>query len=297
MQKSRITHYFFILSLIGAVMLLASACSNKQKSTSSNGKVSIVASTNVYADIAKNVAGKYGDVQSVIKNSATDPHDFEPTTADAKNLTKANIIVANGLGYDNWMNQLASSVNKKPVLVGEDLMHLKKGDNPHIWYNLNMPTKYVNYLVKRLSKLQPKHAAYFKTNGKKYLDKIDQVKKLAKSGSKDNKPVFVSEPVFDYALEEAGYKIGDKDFEEAVQNGTDPSPKTINKMTKEIEDKKIAFFVNNTQASSSTVKTFVKLAKKNGVPVLSVRETIPNYTTYLDWMKENYQNLANISKK
>ena len=98
MQKSRITHYFFILSLIGAVMLLASACSNKQKSTSSNGKVSIVASTNVYADIAKNVAGKfagkYGDVQAVIKNSATDPHDFEPTTADAKNLTTANIIVA-----------------------------------------------------------------------------------------------------------------------------------------------------------------------------------------------------------
>ena len=297
MQKSRITHYFFILSLIGAVILLASACSNKQKSTSSNGKVSIVASTNVYADIAKNVAGKYGDVQAVIKNSATDPHDFEPTTADAKNLTTANIIVANGLGYDNWMNKLASSVNKKPVLVGEDLMHLKKGDNPHIWYNLNMPTKYVNYLVKRLSKLQPKHAAYFKANGKKYLDKIDQVKKLAKSGSKDNKPVFVSEPVFDYALEEAGYKIGDKDFEKAVQNGTDPSPKTINKMTKEIEDKKIAFFVNNTQASSSTVKTFVKLAKKNNVPVLSVRETIPNNTTYLDWMKENYQNLANISKK
>lgn len=297
MQKSRITHYFFILSLIGAVMLLASACSNKRKSTSSNGKVSIVASTNVYADIAKNVAGKYGDVQAVIKNSATDPHDFEPTTADAKNLTKANIIVANGLGYDSWMNKLASSVNKKTVLVGEDLMHLKKGDNPHIWYNLNMPTKYVNYLVKRLSKLQPKHAAYFKANGKKYLDKIDQVKKLAKSGSKDNKPVFVSEPVFDYALEEAGYKIGDKDFEKAVQNGTDPSPKTINKMTKEIEDKKIAFFVNNTQASSSTVKTFVKLAKKNGVPVLSVRETIPNYTTYLDWMKENYQNLANISKR
>ena len=296
MQKSRITHYFFILSLIGAVMLLASACSNKQKSTSGNGKVSIVASTNVYADIAKNVAGKYGDVQAVIKNSATDPHDFEPTTADAKNLTKANIIVANGLGYDSWMNKLASSVNKKIVLVGEDLMHLKKGDNPHIWYNLNMPTKYVNYLVKRLSKLQPKHAAYFKANGKKYLDKIDQVKKLAKSGSKDDKPVFVSEPVFDYALEEAGYKIGDKDFEKAVQNGTDPSPKTINKMTKEIEDKKIAFFVNNTQASSSTVKSFVKLAKENNIPVLNVRETIPNHTTYLAWMKENYQNLAKIEK-
>lgn len=296
--KSRITKSLFIMGLMGMIMLLASACSNKDQAKTKSDKVSIVTTTNIYADIAKNVAGKYGSVQAIIKNSATDPHDFEPTTADAKKLTNANIIVANGLGYDSWMNKLASSVSKKPVLLGEDLMGLKKGDNPHIWYDLDMPTKYVNYLVKRLSKLDKKHAAYFKENGDKYLAKIAKVKQIAKSADeKNNKPVFVSEPVFDYGLEEAGYKIGDKEFEEAIENGTDPSPKTINKMTNEIKDKKIAFFVNNTQASSSTVKTFVKLAKENGVPVLNVRETIPNHMTYLDWMRENYQNLANISKK
>lgn len=296
--KSRITKSLFIMGLMGMIMLLASACSNKDQAKTKSDKVSIVTTTNVYADIAKNVAGKYGSVQTIIKNSATDPHDFEPTTADAKKLTNANIIVANGLGYDSWMNKLASSVSKKLVLVGEDLMGLKKVDNPHIWYDLDMPTKYVNYLVKRLSKLDKKHAAYFKENGDKYLAKIAKVKQIAKSADKkNNKPVFVSEPVFDYGLEEAGYKIGDKEFEEAIENGTDPSPKTINKMTNEIKDKKIAFFVNNTQASSSTVKTFVKLAKENGVPVLNVRETIPNHMTYLDWMRENYQNLANISKK
>lgn len=296
--KSRITKSLFIMGLMGMIMLLASACSNKKGAKTNSDKVSIVTTTNVYADIAKNVVGKYGSVQAIVKNSATDPHDFEPTTADAKELTKANIIVANGLGYDTWMNKLASSVSKKPVLVGEDLMGLKKGDNPHIWYDLDMPTKYVNYLVKRLSKLDKKHAAYFKENGDKYLAKVAKIKQIAKStDKKNNKPVFVSEPVFDYGLEEAGYKIGDKEFKEAIENGTDPSPKTINKMTNEIKDKKIAFFVNNTQASSSTVKTFVKLAKENGVPVLNVRETIPNHITYLDWMRENYQNLANISKK
>lgn len=296
--KSRITKSLFIMGLMGMIMLLASACSNKDQAKTKSDKVSIVTTTNVYADIAKNVAGKYGSVQAIIKNSATDPHDFEPTTADAKKLTNANIIVANGLGYDSWMNKLASSVSKKPVLVGEDLMGLKKVDNPHIWYDLDMPTKYVNYLVKRLSKLDKKHAAYFKENGDKYLAKIAKVKQIAKSADKkNNKPVFVSEPVFDYGLEEAGYKIGDKEFEEAIENGTDPSPKTINKMTNEIKDKKIAFFVNNTQASSSTVTTFVELAKENSLPVLNVRETIPNHMTYLDWMRENYQNLANISKK
>ena len=216
--KSRITKSLFIMGLMGMIMLLASACSNKKGAKTNSDKVSIVTTTNVYADIAKNVVGNYGSVQAIIKNSATDPHDFEPTTADAKELTKANIIVANGLGYDTWMNKLASSVSKKPVLVGEDLMGLKKGDNPHIWYDLDMPTKYVSYLVKRLSKLDKKHAAYFKENGDKYLAKVAKIKQIAKStDKKNNKPVFVSEPVFDYGLEEAGYKIGDKEFEEAIE--------------------------------------------------------------------------------
>lgn len=295
--KSKITKFISIIGLVGLLALVTTACANKKEAASQSDKISIVTTTNVYSDIAKNIVGKYDTATAIIDKSSVDPHDFDPTTADAKKLTKANIIVANGLGYDSWMNKLAKSVNKKPVLVGEDLMGLKNGDNPHIWYNLNMPTKYVDYLVKRLSKLDKKHAAYFKANGKKYLAKVDKIKKLVKTDKSNKKPVFVSEPVFDYALKEAGYKIGDKEFEEAIENGTDPSPKMINKMNTDIKEKKIAFFVNNTQASSSTVKSFVKLAKKNGVPVLNVRETIPNHTTYLTWMKENYQNLANIENK
>ena len=294
--KSKITKFISIMGLVTLLSLITVGCSNKQNSTSQSNKISIVTTTNVYSDIAKNIVGKYGTATAIIDKSSVDPHDFDPTTADAKKVAQANIIVANGLGYDSWMNKLAKSVDKKPVLVGEDLMGLKSGDNPHIWYNLDMPTKYVEYLVKRLSKLDKKHAAYFKENGEKYLAKIDKIKQLAQANKGDQKPVFVSEPVFDYALQEAGYKIGDKKFEEAIENGTDPSPKTINEMNNAIKQKKIAFFVNNTQASSSTVKSFVKLAKKNNVPVLNVRETIPNNTTYLAWMKENYQKLADIQK-
>ena len=295
-QEDIYAKFISIMGLVTLLSLITVGCSNKQNSTSQSNKISIVTTTNVYSDIAKNIVGKYGTATAIIDKSSVDPHDFDPTTADAKKVAQANIIVANGLGYDSWMNKLAKSVDKKPVLVGEDLMGLKSGDNPHIWYNLDMPTKYVEYLVKRLSKLDKKHAAYFKENGEKYLAKIDKIKQLAQANKGDQKPVFVSEPVFDYALQEAGYKIGDKEFEEAIENGTDPSPKTINEMNNSIKQKKIAFFVNNTQASSSTVKSFVKLAKKNNVPVLNVRETIPNNTTYLAWMKENYQKLADIQK-
>ncbi|CCI87644.1 metal ABC transporter solute-binding protein, Zn/Mn family [Lactobacillus gigeriorum] len=291
-MKKRNILYLLLTLTITLIMTGCSPKTNKQ-----DGKISIVTTTNIYADIAKNVVGKYGTAKAIIANSAIDPHDFEPTTNDAKTLSEADIVVANGLGYDSWVNKLSKGVDKKPVLVGEDLMKLKVGDNPHIWYNLSMPEKYVNYLVERLGKLQPKHRAYFEAQAKQYLKAINEIKQLAHGiKTKDNKPVFVSEPVFDYALEEAGIKIGDRDFEEAIEKETDPSAQVIDQMTAAIKQRKIAFFVNNVQASSSTVKTFVKLAKAHNIPVLKVRETIPNNTTYLAWMRENYQNLAKVTQ-
>lgn len=58
--------------------------------------------------------------------------------------------------------------------------------------------------------------------------------------------------------------------------------------------KKIAFFVNNIQASSSTVSGMVKLAEQHNIPVLDVRETMPNGISYYYWMKANYQKLFEI---
>ncbi|MBD5432463.1 MAG: zinc ABC transporter solute-binding protein, partial [Lactobacillus sp.] len=243
-----------IFAILIMMILLVTGCS---KQTRSNGKIKIVTSTNVYANIAQNIVGKYGKAEAIIQKSTVDPHDFEPTTADAKVVDQADLVVANGLGYDSWMNNLASASNKQILLVGEDLMHLKKGDNPHIWYDLNMPTKYVGYLEKKLTKLDPTHKAYYKKNAKAYVAEVNKLKKMANSiNGQNSKPVFVSEPVFDYALKAAGYKIGDKGFEEAIENDTDPSPKLINQMTNEINQRKIAFFVNNTQASSATVNGF-----------------------------------------
>lgn len=286
---------FTLFFVISSLILILTGCSKKENSSN---KISIVTSTNIYADIAQNVLGKYGKATAIITNSATDPHDFEPTTADAKKVQNAKIVVANGLGYDSWLPKLAKSTNKSAVLVGEDLMNLKNGANPHIWFDLNMPKKYVNYLVERLSKIDKKHAAYYKENGKEYLAKINKIQKIADSidGAKQ-KPVYVSEPVFDYALNATHFKIGDKAFEEAIENETDPSAKIIHQMNQTINNRGISFFVKNSQVSSSTVNNFVKRAKSKNIPILQVRETIPNNTSYIKWMTENYQNLANINKK
>ena len=287
-----------LITTLLALVLTLTACSTKRETNTNNHKVDIVTSTNIYANIAKNVVGKHGEVQAIIKNGDTDPHDFEPTTNSAKEVANANIVISNGLGYDDWMTKLADSNDIHITKVGEELMRLRQGDNPHIWYNLDMPKKYVNYIVKRSSKIDPKHASYFRKNGQTYLNKIQSIKQLAaKIDGKHAKPVYVSEPVFDYALERCHFKIGNPDFEEAVENETDPSAQVVHNMQESIKHKEISFFVNNVQASSSTVNGMVKLANQNQMPVLKVRETMPNGTNYYHWMKNNYQNLFDIFSK
>lgn len=287
-----------LITTLLVLVLTLTACSTKREANTNNHKVDIVTSTNIYANIAKNVVGKHGEVQAIIKNGDTDPHDFEPTTNSAKEVANANIVISNGLGYDDWMTKLADSNDIHMTKVGEELMGLKQGDNPHIWYNLDMPKKYVNYIVKRSSKIDPKHASYFRKNGQTYLNKIQSIKQLAaKIDAKHAKPVYVSEPVFDYALERCHFKIGNPAFEEAVENETDPSAQVVHNMQESIKHKKISFFVNNVQASSSTVNGMVKLANQNQIPVLKVRETMPNGTNYYHWMKNNYQNLFDIFLK
>lgn len=294
-MKKKITKIISIILLLISVFTIA-GCTKKQVKTRQK-QITIVTSTNIYANIAKQVAGKYAKVTPLIANGNTDPHDFEPTVETARVVANSDILVANGLGYDDWIDRLADANNKKVLKVGNDLMGLKTGANPHIWYDLQMPKKYVNYLVNKLDKLDPKHKKQFNQNGNNYLKRIDKLEQLEKSlDYKHAKPVFVSEPVFDYMLNSTGYIIDDKAFEDAVENETDPSAQIIQEMNQKISNHKIAFFVNNTQASSSTVNSFVKLAQEHNIPILNVRETMPNNTTYIRWMNENLENLGKVSK-
>ncbi|KRK86909.1 metal ABC transporter solute-binding protein [Lentilactobacillus sunkii] len=278
---------------------LAGCSSN---SASSNGKIKITATTDFYGEVAKAVAGNKGDVTSIITNPNVDPHDYQASTKVAKETVGSKIVIANGIGYDGWMNNLVKDSSKVDYIkVGEDLMNKKNGDNPHLWYNPATMPKLANTIADKLGKLQPKNKAYFKKNAKKYIAslkpinaKIAELKQVA--STKKNKDVYVSEPVFDYALEATGFKVGDPAFENDTEKGVDPSPQTIRTMQNGIKNHKIAFFVFNKQVDSKTVNNLVALAKKNKVPVLPVTETLPADKDYVSWMDSQYAELINILK-
>ncbi|MCO7127623.1 metal ABC transporter solute-binding protein [Sporolactobacillus shoreicorticis] len=281
---------FLFLSFILLVGILA-GCGNRSSSgeRSSSDKISIVAAEDFYGEVAEAVGGKHVAVTSIINKPSMDPHDYEPTTGTAKAVSQAKLVVYNGIGYDGWMSKLVKkSDDQTAIRVAEDVMGKKDGDNEHLWYQPETMPKLADYLADKLAKIDSKHADEYKKNAKDYISSIDPVKeKIEELGKNANQGlVDVSEPVFDYTLDALGYKVANNHFEIAVEQETDPSPKDIAAMQKDIKEKRIAFFVSNIQEISPTVKKMMKLADENKVPVVKVTETLPAGKDYKTWMMD-----------
>lgn len=282
-----------------AIFAVACGSNGAAKQSSSNGsKIQVVASLDFYGEVAKAVGGNKVSVQSIINNPAVDPHDYEPTTKVGKSVASADLVVASGIGYDGWMDKVVKSADKSKnyLRVADDLMNKKEGDNEHIWYDPRTMPKLANTLADKFAKKDPADKATFKANAKKYIASLDDLNTLInKLKSKVNgQLVDVSEPVFGYALDYLGYKVNDDHFSKSTEDGTDYSAKDIHGIETDIKEKKIAFFVNNIQASSKTVNQLVKLAEQNNVPVLKVTETLPKDKNYRTWMPSQYQQLEKI---
>ena len=279
------------LLIITAAFLFLSGC-GVQHPKRERG-INVVSSVNFYGATAQAVLGHYGHVTSIIKNSSIDPHDFNPTPRDAESISGANFVISNGLGYDSWMNSLSQDAkHARRIQVGPQLLGKSVRSNPHVWYQPGTMPRLADYLAKRFGQQDPAHRVAFYRNAKRYDRSLAPLRTQI-TWLKDHRQkskVDVSEPVFDYALHRMKYQVNDPGYAKAVENGTDPSPEEIRGVQNDIKHHRIAFFVENTQASDSIVNNLVRLAHRHHVPVMKITETMPNHLSYRAWMmKQNYR--------
>src|SRR5579859_3134288 len=96
-----------------AVALLASACSSSpapDSPASGGGTIAAVGAENEYANVIAQVGGKYVQVNAIMSNPNTDPHTFEASASVAREISSAQLVVQNGVGYDTFMNSIEQAV-------------------------------------------------------------------------------------------------------------------------------------------------------------------------------------------
>ena len=111
-------------ALLGAGVLAACGSSDGPTGAGSAGQdgdgPSVVASTSVYADIARQVAGENATVESVISDPTADPHSYEASPADAARVATADLVVYNGGGYDSFVDLALENAGEVPVVRAVD---------------------------------------------------------------------------------------------------------------------------------------------------------------------------------
>src|SRR2546425_12045714 len=110
--------------LLAALAAFAVGCAGSATTAGRGGPIEVVAAENFWGSIAAQLGGNRVHVTSVITSPATDPHDYEPTAADARTMAGAQLAIVNGIGYDPWADKLiaANPVSGRVVLTVGDLV-------------------------------------------------------------------------------------------------------------------------------------------------------------------------------
>ena len=229
-------------------------------------------------------------VTSILSNPDDDPHLFESSASTARTLADADIVIYNGADYDPWMDKLlsASSNDKRKVIVVADLTGHKSGDNPHLWYDPQTLPDVAAAVAMALESGDPANAMTYSANLQKFIASWDKVT----SGATDIKAQFAgtivtaTEPVFGYMADAMGLKMINNDFQIAMMNDTEPSPKDVAAFEDSLKNGSAKILFYNSQVTDDTTTRLLALAKASNVPVVGVTETEPAGKTVQAWFTD-----------
>jgi len=307
----------FALLTVAVATVLAACGSSSNGSSAGDGTgdgstapIAVVTSTNVWGDVVEQVGGQYTTVRPLVTDPSADPHSFEPSAQAQLAVSKAELIVKNGGGYDDWMTTLIdASGSVAPVIDAVDLFAsggratsatgTSEADaepfNEHVWYDLPTVDAVAQRVAEELSGLRPEQATYFKANADAFADKIAglTMKVQAIKVAHDGTGIAVTEPVPLYLTEAAGLvNETPEKFSAAIEEGTDVPPTVLNDTLALFTGGQVAVLVYNAQTASPETETVLDAAKQNAVAVVPVTETLPANKDYLSWMDETITALA-----
>ena len=259
--------------------------------------LNVVVSVDQWGDIVRDLGGECAQVTTVLASSSVDPHDFEPSPADAATFSKAQLVVVNGAGYDPWASKFAAtSAPKAPVVDAGVVTKTAAGANPHLWYSPSAVVAVADAVTAELAKLAPEAKAYFADQRTAFGTSLEPYNKLVgdiKAGA-TGKTYAATESVFDYTAEDVGLvNATPPGYKAASANESDPSPADLEAFRRALADRKINVLIYNTQTEGSVPEQIRTAAETAGVPVVEVTETVPPGTTSFEtWQAAQLTALA-----
>jgi zinc/manganese transport system substrate-binding protein len=284
--------------LVAALTVVGAIALSGPRAEGSTAGLQVVAAENVWGSIAAQLGGGRAHVTSVIASPATDPHDYEPTAADARALARAQLAIVNGVGYDPWAPKLlaADPARGRIVLTVGDVVGVEPGGNPHRWYSPEDVQRVAGELARDYAKLDPKNAAYFEQRQRMFRTHgLAQYRALIAAIRRSYRgvPVGASESSFTPRAHALGIDLlTPPSFLKAISEGTDPTAKDTTTIDGQIAHARIEVWIVNSQNSTPDVTRLTAAARSRGIPVAEITETLaPASATFQAWQSRQLRAL------
>lgn len=248
---------------------------NAAQGSGETGDGAMVATTQVWADVASAATGN--EVEAIIDNPSTDPHEYEPTAADLAKIAQAGTVIANGGAYDAALYAAAKGtlITALPPAEAHDHEHDHEHgehehehgeENEHIWYS----TEAIRDVASQLG-------------GDPLDEKLAGID--ASLAALPEAKVVQTHPIADAIVEESALvDATPESYRHATLNHSEPSAAAVAEALEAVKDADI--LINNSQSPNAVSERLVAAAKEAGVPVVDITETPQGGTNFFDYFQE-----------
>lgn len=299
MTSSRVLRIAATLST--AVVALAACGDDSGDASAEDAGLSIVASTNVYGEVAAAVAGDLASVTSIVTSPTQDPHEYEASAQDRLAIDGADVVIENGGGFDPFVDTLLDGGNGDALLLNaveiSGLAPDAEGFNEHVWYDFHTIEKLAEELSTELGELDPDNASTYQDNVEAFAAQIENLEAEAERlhEAAEGRRAMVTEPLPHYLMAELGLEdLTPPEFSEAVEEGADVPPRVLQETLDLFVDEDISVLFYNSQTEDATTQQVREAAEEAGVPIVEVSETLPEGQSYVEWQQSNLDSLAEV---
>jgi zinc/manganese transport system substrate-binding protein len=256
MKSSRFAKAAASILALSLAALTLTGCTEQARWQKGTGPIKIVASTNVWGDIAHQISGDLATVTALIDNVNQDPHSFEASARDQLAVQDADIVIMNGGGYDDFVEQMVEADETPAILINA---YVASGDddtrNEHIWYSASQVKDVGNVIFSALETVDRNSTPTYESNLAEFEAQISliEIRTAEIANAFGGAKVFATEPLIYYLLQDTGMvDITPAEFAEAIEEERDVAPAVMLEAKEALKQAK--FVAVNSSTSTAQIE-------------------------------------------
>jgi len=267
--------------------------SNQQFTKIDSSKLQVISSFYTLHEFSQNVGQEKINVTLLVPDGV-EPHDWGPTIKDVQRIQKSDLIIINGIGFENWVDNLDETdyqgviIDTSYGILDKNLSQEQSTGDPHIWLNPVYAKTQVQNIANAFSNSDPKNQEYYQSNAAKYIEELDLLdSKIRNELSNCNHDFVAFHDAFSYFADE--YNLNQHTIISSNDPHGEATAKTLENVISTAKELNIKVIFSEENVNPRTSEIIAN--EINGkVLVLSPLE-VSSDGTYISKMIENLNNL------